>query len=624
MNTSQLIAQIFREIPLLRFLIALVAGIYFHENFNFNILPITIVLCITSIIVCIISNIYKNSFVAVTQLFVYLTTFFFIGALLALPHHLKPITELGKRSEMTGYVTNVIKQNGARTRFEFQADTLITNNLLYRNYRGVITMDTAKFIPKVGLRQHLVGIVFDRKKTIDGEFDYSKYLEYNEIQFSAFAYKCDSVSVSRTTIWTITNQIREFVVNQLYSAGIEGENLHLLQAMLLGDKSQLESDVKQTFSDCGTIHILAVSGMHVGIIYGFISLITSRIFRKKHWLKFLVDITFIWMYALISGLASSIFRATLMMTFFGLSQNARTKLTTYNSLALSLLIILVVNPLSVYSSGLWLSFSAVLGIVGFHKKFEPFLRNMKSRIGRFCIENLIVSFFAQLATLPIILSQFHTFPTYFLINNFILVPLAAPVLILAIFTFIVSLVSFDIAWFIGYVDNIILSFMHFYAENASSLPYSVITDIRFDVVDAAILSFALILIGKSLYIKRFKLFHKMFYPLCAAVIYHFSIAVIQHYDKEIIQFQSYGKENLSVNIGGHFTHFLSDTSDVKALKLTKIIDRENRAITSEICQLCAPSTIEVGDSVIHVIPHPIEKNAIIKIMAKDDSLIIDP
>ena len=618
-----MLTEIIRAIPLIRPLIALIAGIYFHESITVYFVPVVIILAVIAIIFYVFRYNYKYDVTSVVQLAICLITFFFLGAWLANLNHVKPLETSAKKSEMVGYVTNVIKQNGQRTRFEYTADSLFVDGLLYKNYRGVILLDTAKYIPKTGERLRLTSRIFERQKTVEGAFDYGKYLEYNGIHFSAFAYKCEPTGETQTTIRTITNKIREFVINRLSQSGIEGDNLHLLQAMLLGDKSQLDNEVKQSFSDCGTIHLLAVSGMHVAIIYGFISLITSKILRRKRVAKFIVDTIFIWIYAIIAGFATSIFRATLMMTFMGVSRLTQFRLTTFNSLACALLIILAVNPLSIYSSGLWLSFFAVAGIVGFHRRWDKFLYNMNSKIGKFCLENLMVTSFAQLATLPIILSQFHTFPTYFLINNFILVPLAAPVLIIAIITFLLSFIPLGIAWFVGTADNWILWFMCKYAEFASSWPHSVITNIRFDFVDAVLLTFAIILCGKSLYVYRMHLLRKLVAVFAIAVSYHAMLFVVQICSNEIIQFQTSGQPNLSINMHGRFTHFLSDTANAKSLELTDIIDREQRARSSKILPLMSNSTITVGDSVIHVIPHSTKNTATIKITTKDDTLTID-
>ena len=206
----------------------------------------------------------------------------------------------------------------------------------------------------------------------------------------------------------------------------------ILSALLLGETSLLSKDITADYSVAGVVHILAVSGMHVALIYELILFILKLAFRKKRkWLTFFLAMSLLWGYGAITGFSASVVRACCMFSFFVLSDCFLLSRNTGNTIAGSTLLILYFQPFLIFNLGFLLSLSAVLGIVVIH----PLIMRVcytENRIGYYLISSTSITLSATLTTLPITLYIFHSFPTYFIIANLILVPWSTLIMYLGI------------------------------------------------------------------------------------------------------------------------------------------------------------------------------------------------
>jgi len=222
-------------------------------------------------------------------------------------------------------------------------------------------------------------------------------------------------------------------------------------ALCLGSKETLNDEIKNEYAGTGAMHVLAISGLHVGIIfnflYAFLSLFKTR---KPAWLlaKVLVTILLLWIYALFTGASPSVLRAALMFSFITISIYYRSNLETYNTLAAAAIALLIYDPNLLYDVGFQLSFTAVAGIVYFQPRIYASLY-VKNKILDYLWQITAVGIAAQLATFPIGIYYFHSLPTLFILTGLFVVPFAYIILItsLALFTF--SAFSEVIADFIG-------------------------------------------------------------------------------------------------------------------------------------------------------------------------------
>lgn len=260
------------------------------------------------------------------------------------------------------------------------------------------------------------------------EFNYKRFLAAKGIHFRQFLGKKLQVLPLNPS-----NELN-FAMEHLrhYFAGVidqyvqRPESKQIALALLLGQKESLGKEVKQAYSATGTQHILAVSGLHVGIIYSIL-LLPLTFFKQKGQLlqkSYLVLVLgLIWIYALMTGFSPSVVRAVVMFSLVTLGQMRKRKPSIWNILAFSALLLLVLDPAIQTDLGFQLSYLAVAGIVG----LQPILLRMwapSNRVLDYFWQMATVTLAAQLITSPLTLHYFHTFPTYFLVANLLIVPLS--------------------------------------------------------------------------------------------------------------------------------------------------------------------------------------------------------
>ena len=260
------------------------------------------------------------------------------------------------------------------------------------------------------------------------EFNYKRFLAAKGIHFRQFLGKKLQVLPLKPS-----NELN-FAMEHLrhYFAGVidqyvqRPESKQIALALLLGQKESLGKEVKQAYSATGTQHILAVSGLHVGIIYSIL-LLPLTFFKQKGQLLqksyLILVLGLIWIYALMTGFSPSVVRAVVMFSLVTLGQMRKRKPSIWNILAFSALLLLVLDPAIQTDLGFQLSYLAVAGIVG----LQPILLRMwapSNRVLDYFWQMATVTLAAQLITSPLTLHYFHTFPTYFLVANLLIVPLS--------------------------------------------------------------------------------------------------------------------------------------------------------------------------------------------------------
>ena len=200
-------------------------------------------------------------------------------------------------------------------------------------------------------------------------------------------------------------------------------------ALLLGQKESLDKEIRQAYSETGTLHILAVSGLHVGIIYSLL-LLPLSVLKQGHFLRkwyLVLVVVLIWVYAAMTGFSPSVIRASAMFSLFTAGQMRKRRPSVWNILAFSALLMLCMDPDVLFDLGFQLSYLAVAGIVG----LQPLILRLwqpKHRVLEYIWQMASVTLAAQLVTMPLTLYYFHTFPSYFLLANLLVVPLSYVIL----------------------------------------------------------------------------------------------------------------------------------------------------------------------------------------------------
>jgi len=339
------------------------------------------------------------------------------------------------------------------------------------------------------------------------EFDYRRYMANQRIYRQAYLASgqwADAGSFRGFNLRVLAEKLRHKLLDRYRENYISDEKFAILAALTLGYKDALDPETKKVYTSVGAMHVLAVSGLHVGILFVVIHFLTGFLRRSSSGrvVFIFLSINLLWIYALITGLSPSVLRATVMFGFLVIGQNLRRPVNSYNTLALSAFLLLFFDPNLIFEAGFQLSYAAVIGIVFFLPRLNSLLP-VKNRIFRWAWKLFAVSVAAQLATFPLVLYYFHQFPTYFWISGFIVIPGAFILICLGIGIVVSSpvpvLSSLLARIASGIVDATILLL-----GKIQKLPLSVIRDIRISEMQCVLLLLALVLFMLFLSFKRAK------------------------------------------------------------------------------------------------------------------------
>ncbi|GAB6012308.1 ComEC/Rec2 family competence protein [Viscerimonas tarda] len=348
------------------------------------------------------------------------------------------------------------------------------------------------------------------------DFDYPRYMYNKGFAGTLYLYSDDWESTGRKpfSVLSFALQCRQSMLEFYQSLKLDDEEYAILSALTLGYKDVLSADLKQAFRATGTAHVLAVSGMHVGIIYGVIlSLFALFVRSGKHYRTLqLPIIVLLWCYAFVTGFSPSVIRASIMLTIFCVATIFGRKGLSYNNISLAAFFMLLVNPFSLFDAGFQLSFAAVLSI----RFFQPVLSGLlspKNNYIRKGWELFTLSIAAQIGAFPVCLYYFGTFPSYFFITNLLVVPLVSVLFYGAICLSAAALIASALPAFSGYIYYLPVSFLKLVISLMTSLvrffeqlPFALIEDIKLSFTDAALLIAVILSISLFLMHKQAKLF----------------------------------------------------------------------------------------------------------------------
>ena len=247
---------------------------------------------------------------------------------------------------------------------------------------------------------------------------------------------------------------RGTLVERMVAPSEDSEAQAVLAAMVLGDKSALTRELRETYATTGASHILALSGLHLGIIYMLLTRLTLG--RRRFWLTQVLVVLGVWAFALITGLSTSVVRAAIMISLFALFSLGGRRRAPLGVLSFTAIVMLLCNPDSVYDIGFQLSFMAMLGILVFMPLFERMVSvkwMMEHRLVRWLFALMAVSVAAQLGTAPLVAYHFGRFSTYFLLTNLLVIPAATLILYGAVVTLIIPAMGSVLVWMTGMLNS---------------------------------------------------------------------------------------------------------------------------------------------------------------------------
>lgn len=474
--------NIWNAFPFVRYSIALILGILLGVKFPIlweRPFLIFLVLLIPVLITAFFFR--KKSPVLVRALsgFFSLVFIVFLGGCLAVlndernhPDHYENIE--GKVKAFSGSICSDHFEREHYMRYEFELNNMLTEQG-EKAVKGKIFLylkkDSISSIVPYGTQLFVQGNFFQ----INGphnpdEFDYQEYLARKNIFAHAFVNPDEWAEVGykpANPLLSLAYRVRGSS-SQMITAFIPGvQEAAVINALLIGVKDYLDTEIREAYSAAGAMHVLAVSGLHVGIVYLLITLVFGSL-KKTGWGKVLfvlISLGVIWCYALITGFSPSVMRASTMFSVIILGESSGRKTNIYNSLGLAAFILLLYNPYFVYEVGFQLSFIAVLGIVMFQPPIYRLL-DAPNKFLDYLWAIVSVSIAAQLATFPLSVYYFHQFPTYFLFSNVLIIPasmvmLSTGLFMLGVGSFSViagETIGFLLGGFVEFVNWLILSF----------------------------------------------------------------------------------------------------------------------------------------------------------------------
>ncbi|MDO4224623.1 MAG: ComEC/Rec2 family competence protein [Bergeyella zoohelcum] len=310
------------------------------------------------------------------------------------------------------------------------------------------------------------------------QFDYAKYLARRQIFYQI--YSSDEVEISPRNDLSFSEKIaqkRFEVLKKIDNLSISDKSRNFMKGIVLADRTEMDAEVTRDFQKSGLIHLLAISGTHIGIIFAFFLFVFQR-FLPFRWHRYAIFISliFIWLFAIFIGFGNSVVRSCVMLTAYFISVMLQRKPDLLHAMALAGLLILSVDTHQLYDVGFQLSFIAVLGIYWLNSPILSLFPKLwrRKKITRFFINIFSVTLAAQFATLPLILYYFHQFSLVSFVSNLVVIPFAQIIIIfsllMAVFTafdgisdWLYSLYDGLISWFadfqVVFIDKIPMTFL---------------------------------------------------------------------------------------------------------------------------------------------------------------------
>ena len=377
------------------------------------------------------------------------------------------------------------------------------------------------------------------------EFDYRGFMEQKGFSGSAYINSAEWINTGKTnsTIKSEALRIRSKILNLYKSFDLNKDEYAFLSALTLGYKADLSDEVKQAFRTSGTSHVLAVSGLHVGVIFIVIVSIFSFIKNKGRWFIFkqiLVLLT-LWAYVFVTGMPVSVIRAAIMLTLFCVGSLFYRKGYHYNTLVVAAFFILIINPYYLFDVGFQLSFTAVFSILFFQPKLSK-LYKPKHKFSKYVWGLMTVSVSAQLGVFPIGLYYFGAFPTYFFIANLLVIPLVGLIIYLAIALSFISLFTpFNIVFVeiiyqlieasLKFIIRAVLQIVYFF----ETLPLATFSNSHISILQLCLISTALFSFTYFLLRRRVN----MLILFLSSIAFLLGIKTFAHLNKPVDQFVVY-------------------------------------------------------------------------------------
>jgi competence protein ComEC len=323
-----------------------------------------------------------------------------------------------------------------------------------------------------------------------GSFDYKRYSLFQGITHQVYlsAGDFEVLPTENKNLFTaFIFNCRQWVITTLRQT-IHGEKEQgLAEALLIGYKDDLDKNLVQSYSNTGVVHVIAISGLHLGLIYWLLLMLTKPLkkIKKFSWPRLLIVVSSLWLFSILAGGQPSVLRSAVMFTCIALGEVIYRKTSIYNTLTLSAFVLLCINPFWLWDVGFQLSYAAVLSIIVFFRPVYNWFYFANKAVD-FLWKLNAVTIAAQLLTLPISVYHFHQIPTLFLLTNVVAVPLSSLILIGEIVLCVLFFIE-PLADFLGNSLKWLIYFMNSYIERLDGVSFSTWNGLSLNIIQTTLL-----------------------------------------------------------------------------------------------------------------------------------------
>ena len=494
------VIHVWKKAPFIRFLLPLIAGIILQWNLQIPPGVLWILLCISSIttITFFFIPFFERYKLSALSGIAVIILFIALGGLLSWYKNIQHDENwFGKRYKNENALIVTLIENPVEKTRSYKAnasvDHIIQNDSCIKTKGTIIlyfkkdtTLSTLEYGSQLIITKPLQEI---KNSGNPGGFNYKRYSLFQGITHQVYLKENEFEVLSTTN----KNFFRQFInasranVLSILRKNIKGEKeLGLAEALLIGYKDDLDKTLVQSYSNTGVVHVIAISGLHLGLIYWLLTLILRPLQRKKvKWLRPVLILAGLWLFSLLAGAQPSIIRSAVMFTCIVLADSLTRKSSIFNTLAFSAFLLLCYDPYWLWDVGFQLSYAAVLSIVIFMQPIYN-LFYIKNKLLDLIWKLNAVTIAAQILTVPLGIYHFHQFPNYFLLTNFFAVPLSSLIVLGEILLCVASYIPV-IAIFIGKILSWLIWIMNSYIERIEILPFSLWDGLQISILQTILL-----------------------------------------------------------------------------------------------------------------------------------------
>ncbi len=482
-----------------------------------------------------------------------LITFFFIGILTTTLHnqknHLQHYTKhidhgLKSNLTITFKVREVLKSGNFHNKYVINFKSIDGKKVTGKSLLN-IQKDSTKTLLKVDDVVLTNTLIKDLIPPLNpNQFDYKTYLRKQQIYHQLYTTNEDLIILNRDriTVFGYASQLREIINLKLKKYNFKPDELSIINALILGQRQDISKEIYNSYTQAGAIHILAVSGLHVGIVLLILNFLFKPLQRIKNGekIKIITIVILLWCFAIIAGLSASVTRAVTMFSIVAIGMNLKRPSNIYNTLAISIFVLLLFKPTFIFDVGFQMSYLAVFSIVW----IQPLLYKIWSPklfiVDKFW-QIFTVTVAAQLGVAPISLYYFHQFPSLFFISNLVIIPFLGFILGFGILIIALTLLN-GLPQFLASVFGYFISLMNGFVMFISKQEDFLFKHISFGLL-SVISSYVLIVALVKLYKNKSYKYHTLALLSIALFI---SVLIFNKYTNSTSEFLVFHKSRFSL------------------------------------------------------------------------------